>query len=83
MFAKSLLTSLVAIFATGALAEKANFESLDADGSGGLSLTEVQAAAPAVTADEFSAYDEDASGELSVDEFSTWMASQSDEAAPQ
>lgn len=52
------------------------FADLDADQSGGLSLEEVQAISPNVTQDQFTAYDQDQSGELSESEFDVWKAAQ-------
>ncbi len=52
----------------------ADFDALDADGSGGLSFAEIQAAAPGVTAEEFAAGDVDGSGELSRAEFEAWKS---------
>lgn len=69
------LTALGAVFALAAGAAYAQgdqFTQLDADGSGGLSLTEIQAAVPQATQEEFAQYDADGSGELSASEFSAW-----------
>lgn len=52
-----------------------DFDVIDADISGGLSLAEVQAVAPDVTEDEFVSFDIDGSGELSPTEFDAWKAS--------
>ena len=64
------LTAIAGLFATAAHA--ADFSAIDADGSGGLSFAEIQAAAPSVTAEEFAAADTDGTGELSPDEFEVW-----------
>jgi len=50
------------------------FSALDADGSGGISLAELAAAAPDATAETFAAYDFDGSGELSADEYAAWAS---------
>ena len=54
------------------------FSDLDTDGSGGLSLTEVQLHAPDVTAEGFAAYDADGSGELSEVEYTAWVQASSE-----
>jgi len=64
------LAAAAGFISTAALA--ADFSALDADGSGGLSFAEIQAAAPSVTAEEFAAADTDGTGELSRDEFEVW-----------
>ncbi|MEM9014391.1 MAG: hypothetical protein AAGB02_04710 [Pseudomonadota bacterium] len=51
---------------------ESQFAALDVDASGGLSLSEVQSAAPDVTANTFLQYDTDLSGELSETEFAAW-----------
>jgi hypothetical protein len=74
---KIVLPALVVLgLSTAAMAQEAapDFATLDADASGGLSLTEVQGALPDVTAEAFAAADLDASGELSEDEFATLSA---------
>lgn len=63
-----------ALLAGAAHAQGADFATLDQDGSGGLSLQEVQAAIPSATEEEFAKYDADGSGELSESEFSAWIA---------
>ena len=68
----SILAAGLGLFAAPAFA--ADFNALDADGSGGLSLAEVQAAAPSVTPEEFAAADADGTGELSRAEFDAWKA---------
>jgi hypothetical protein len=69
-----ILTTAAAIGLFAGVAYAGDFEQLDADGSGGLSLAEVQAAAPSVTTEEFAAFDADGSGELSMSEFDQWKA---------
>lgn len=69
------LTALGAVFALAAGAASAQgdqFSQLDADGSGELSLKEIQAVVPQATKSEFSQYDADGSGELSASEFTAW-----------
>ena len=61
-----------AAFAQDAMAP--DFGSLDTDGSGGISLTELQVAMPGVTAEAFAAADTDGDGELSADEFAAATA---------
>lgn len=70
---KIVLSVLVALgLSTAVLAQDAAaFASLDADASGGLSLAEVQAAMPDVTAEAFATADADVSGELSAEEYAT------------
>ncbi len=46
----------------------------DTDASGTLSLAEVQAAKPKVTAEKFAKYDTDGNGELSQAEYDAWKA---------
>ena len=79
------IAALAAAFAApGALAgETPDFAKLDADASGGLSLAEIQAAKPEVTAEKFAAYDIDASGELSETEFATWVATKAEKKTPE
>lgn len=66
---KTLATFAVIAFAAPAFAQ--DFTAVDADGSGGVSWEEVQAALPDVTQEQFQAADADGSGELSADEFAT------------
>jgi Ca2+-binding EF-hand superfamily protein len=68
-----------AMFAAPAFADgHASFEKLDADQSGTLTLAEVQAAKPDVTAEKFAKYDTDADGALSKAEFDAWKAAKAD-----
>lgn len=77
MINRILIASSAALFAAGAAqAQGADFASLDSDGSGGLSISEVQAAVPTATEEEFAQYDADGSGELSEAEFNAWVAGQ-------
>ena len=48
------------------------FSALDTDGSGGVSLSELQAAGANVTAETFAMHDTDGSGELSAEEYAAW-----------
>jgi hypothetical protein len=73
------LTALAAVLALAggtAVAQDDQFAQLDADGSGGLSLSEVQAVLPQATETEFAQYDADQSGELSASEFGAWAGSE-------
>ena len=69
----SVLQGLTAACAAAALVSVAHaqdgFEALDQDNSGGLSLSELQAAGVNISADAFARYDVDGSGELSPDEY--------------
>jgi len=73
---KIILSSLVVLGLSGAAFAQAatDFATVDADASGGVSLTEAQAVWPDLTEDAFNAADADASGELSADEFATISA---------
>lgn len=68
---KIILSSLVVLgLSTAAFAQAAtDFASVDADTSGGISLTEAQVAWPELTEDQFKTADVDASGELSEEEY--------------
>ena len=73
-FAALLFVSGTAIASTSPI----EFSALDLDGSGGLSLSEVQAAASETTAEEFAEFDEDGSGELSEIEYAAWATTSSE-----
>lgn len=60
------LTAPMAVFA-------ADFTSLDADGSGGITLNELQAMAPEATGESFAAADADSDGQLTEEELSAAM----------
>ncbi|MEL7485656.1 MAG: hypothetical protein AAGJ87_00405 [Pseudomonadota bacterium] len=75
------LATVIAFGFTAVNAGEMKFGDLDTDGSGGLSLFEVQTGAPQVTAEDFAAYDADSSGELSEDEFNSWIAAASEDPA--
>lgn len=66
---KILLAVAVVGFAAPALAQAPDFETIDADQSGTLSLPELKAAFPEVTLETFNAVDVDASGDLSPEEY--------------
>lgn len=83
MMTKIFLTSLFALTAATATAQESDFSAIDSDASGSLSLAEVQAVAPNVTAEEFATYDADGSGDLSEDEFTAWTTPSTDESTPQ
>ena len=54
--------------------EKSTLADHDADQNGTLSLAEVQAAKPSVTAEKFAKADTDGNGELSQEEYDAWKA---------
>jgi hypothetical protein len=73
------IAALAAAFAApAALADhhgaKKTFADLDADSSGGVTLAEIQATKPAMTAEKFAKYDTDASGDISAAEHDAWKA---------
>lgn len=70
---KIILSTLVVLgLSSAAFAQAAtDFATVDADASGGVSLTEAQAAWPELTAEAFTAADIDANGELSAEEYAT------------
>lgn len=74
------IAALAAAFAApGALAgEKKTFADIDADASGALTLAEIQAVKPEMTAEKFAVYDTDASGDISEAEYDAWKASKKD-----
>ncbi len=72
---KTILATLAfAALVSPALAQMADFATVDADGSGTVTWEEVQAAMPDVTEDQFKAADADGSGDLSQDEFASLSA---------
>lgn len=73
---KIVLSSLVVLgLSTAAFAQAAtDFASVDADTSGGISLTEAQTAWPDLTEEAFTAADTDANGELSAEEYDALVA---------
>ena len=73
-----ILIAAIASFAAPAAFAGSAFDDLDADGSGGLSFSEAQAADPALTPEIFASADTDGSGELSHDEFDALKASMSE-----
>ena len=68
---KIVLSSLVLFGLTGAAMAQAttDFATIDADANGSVSLTEVQASWPDLTAEAFAAADTDGNGELSAEEY--------------
>ncbi|MBA4801388.1 MULTISPECIES: calcium-binding protein [Euryhalocaulis] len=69
----ALIISAAALFAgSAALAGNIDFTAVDTNGDNQLTLDEVQAEKPEVTQEDFDAYDADADGFLSEDEFDTW-----------
>jgi hypothetical protein len=67
-----ILSSFVVLgLSTAAFAQAtaADFATVDADASGGVSLSEAVAVLPNLTEDAFKAADADANGELSVEEY--------------
>jgi hypothetical protein len=69
-------SSAMMIAASGASAgETADFETVDADASGAVTLAELQQAAPEATAADFAAADADKSGDVSAAEYEAWAAS--------
>ncbi|WDR04446.1 hypothetical protein PSQ90_08805 [Devosia rhodophyticola] len=70
---KIILSSIVVLgLSTAAFAQAGtDITALDTDGNGELSLAEVQATMPDVTAEQFAAADLDANGELSATEYAT------------
>lgn len=70
---KKIIVSSVLVLglSTAAFAQTtaADFATVDADGSGGVSLSEAVAVLPNLTEDAFKTADADASGELSMEEY--------------
>lgn len=73
---KIILSSLVVLgLSSAAFAQAAtDFATVDADASGGISLTEAQVAWPDLTEDAFKAADIDANGDLSAEEYDALVA---------
>jgi hypothetical protein len=73
---KIIVSSLIVLgLSTAAFAQAVtDFVTVDADVSGGVSLTEAQVALPDLTEEAFTAADVDASGELSAEEFDALVA---------
>ena len=55
-----------------------NFDELDTNGDGGVSLQEVQAADPEVEATDFNAFDRDYDAKLDETEFDAWKQARED-----
>lgn len=72
MTPRLFLIAATSLIASSALAQADEFTALDADGSGGLTHTEVQLLAPDLSVEEFAAADVDSSGELSRSEYGAW-----------
>jgi opacity protein-like surface antigen len=72
------IAALAAAFAApSALADhhgKKTFADLDADANGTVTLAEIQAVKPEMTAEKLAKYDTDASGDLSEAEYDAWKA---------
>lgn len=78
---KTILISTASALALAGAAFATPFEEVDQDGSGTISLEELQAVAPEATADELAVYDWDGDGELDRDEYEAWLAdAESDDA---
>jgi hypothetical protein len=79
----------IAAFAAVALSpvahagEGSTLAKMDTNANGSLSLAEVQAAKPAVTAETFAVHDTDKNGELSQAEVDAWKAAKAETAAPE
>lgn len=76
---KIILSSLVVLgLSTAAFAQAAatDFATVDADTSGGVTLVEAQVAWPDLTEEAFTAADTDANGELSLEEYDAFIATQ-------
>ncbi|MEM9233677.1 MAG: hypothetical protein AAGA69_05500, partial [Pseudomonadota bacterium] len=71
-----ILAAAGSLLATGAMAQ--TVADLDSDQDGQLSLAEVQAAAPDVSAEVFASYDTDQNGYLSEEEFEVWKEASKD-----
>lgn len=73
---KIIVSSLVVLgLSTAAFAQAAtDFISVDADMSGGVSLSEAQLVWPDLTEEAFTAADTDANGELSAEEYDALVA---------
>ncbi|MDO5758659.1 MAG: EF-hand domain-containing protein [Rhodobacterales bacterium] len=65
---KTMLMTSAAVLALAAPSWAASVSDLDTNGDGAVTLEEVQAAAPDVTAEEFEAMDTNADGSLSDEE---------------
>lgn len=69
MIKHTLIAVVAAAFAGPALAQAVDFDSIDIDQSGTITLPELQAVLPDVTEETFAAIDTDGSGDLDRDEF--------------
>lgn len=69
------LAALIGLSATGgAVAQDLDFNALDTDASGSLSIEELQVAIPDLTAETFAMLDTDADGAISEEEFAALTA---------
>jgi opacity protein-like surface antigen len=59
---------------------KKTFADLDADSSGGVTLAEIQATKPAMTADKIAKNDTAGNGDISAAEHDAWKAAKADKA---
>ncbi|WP_274426321.1 EF-hand domain-containing protein [Chelativorans sp. YIM 93263] len=66
----TLIAVIAAAFAGPALAQAVDFESIDIDQSGAITLPELRAVLPDLAEETFSAIDADGSGDLGPEEFS-------------
>lgn len=69
MIKHTLIAVVATAFAGPALAQAVDFDSIDIDQSGTISLPELQAVLPNLTEDTFNTIDTDGSGDLSQQEF--------------
>ncbi|MEX1249873.1 MAG: hypothetical protein WEA77_01575 [Hyphomonas sp.] len=79
----SAIAALAAAFAAPpALADhhgaRKTFTDLDADAGAGVTLAEIQAVKPEMTAEKFAKYDTDASGDIRAAEYVAWKAAKAD-----
>jgi hypothetical protein len=64
----------LALSTTVAVAQPFDFDTADSDKGGGVSLTELQTLFPDVTDEDFRLADTDGSGELSLEEYDSFVA---------
>lgn len=76
---RTLIFASIAGLGLASAAAAAQFDEVDADGDGLVSLAELQAAAPDATAEDFATYDYDSDGGLNESEFAVWSASHSED----
>ncbi len=71
--------AIAVLFGAAAVAQDGQgttFSEIDTNANGALTLDEIQAVSPGVTAKDVSAYDVNADGQLSEDEFAVWVSGQ-------